>query len=1424
MDSNQKPNGNTESEFVTEADWIPGFWNYLLDLDKHDLVAELIQNDFDQDATRTVISFEPDQIVCEGNGKPVGPDGWRRLRMIQGAGGEVPAKRGKIGVKNHGLKTTFTVGDEIRLMSDGQAITQTLYANGRNKPPHPGASRHPETDKRTPKNGCLITIKLRDKPIEPPQGEATLLKAVNADDIERLFLAACESAPEQFAGIVSPEVAPRYEIVLRHWDIGEARFQFSCSRPKSVGNGIELFRRRCRVTGTIEPLPGSISEMAARRLIPLRGRLKKRAADFFRRDNRFFVEVSWPVGRRGKPLTGTGRLRYPIGYPSDSVEALTGHGVSFNAPIVSDNKRHGPARNEATNPELREKCEALLVDVLSRHVLPRWGATGLDILVPCTKAENEDEAVRPLLAKLARRNVIPTLSWRVAMRTFNERKRGKFPAGTLRLSRRGGSLKRKYKFVTPTTTWDVTKIDIALATVSPTSERQIDPRTHTEILRLFADRKTEGFCELFITFDQNDAICRAMGESNNYFDAPPNLTQEFAQPFIARAYLDIISDSLGRNECDEEDELLGSLQLPDSRGVPAPIEEMYTSAPLPTDVPGLNLPPILHAELTAHPIFRRKNWRRKKYTMRRFLESDVLRDADRPTRQSFWNWLCKNSRHVNKSDRPKLADIPIWPDQDGNLCILADLCDPRSSRVAKVLGNSICQPDNQVRRSKLLSSSPQARCSVRRTPTEDEIDHWLNRRIDEFVAGEMPSKSTVKLLRRFEADLTVLLKEASIARLLRETFTEIPAQAKDKSLQHRSDLVMPGPKIDRLALCDRFLLKDKKHAETLDKMSPSRSAPTAAMMLETFDEDPMNFDVLQARLESFLSLTQLGDASRRQLAEMPIIPIQGQPVAPATLVFAGNKGDFWGDWKHRISGKGLSQEDQRRYRDVGVNSSFPNEKTSRVFFEWLSEETEEVLERHIACVLRHIIHRYGPTCWAETFTDIPFIPVRHRDGLNLVSLQDARHRPVFVPDVKEVAEAILSHDPKVMFVIESDPKVAEPITKTLRNFGIGSLREALGAPTSVTGIGDASSADQDMLDSFSALCNRHFRHTFQKRLNKLGVDRDLVRHDWHDRLSRVSGVRFAESVEALYRFRHKDYRVRKTGGFDPSSRVFWMEKSQNADRSSFYETIAAQLVFRPSAPPLYYMALERALEIEIQETSYRRFHSRAGGAGGEYAADEIEVSDGLTEGESEASAAEVEPSEAVHGHAPFEPDPSRNMPNPGPIPSTPAKGSVSSARRRRDSGRGKGGTQKPPVPKLEQEHIETLKRDQYASHCQMCVCKRSPRDLAPQGSYIEWEEVRRSVVEAHHVDLKSARGARHAGNLILLCKYHHDNYGRRLTRAAITDALQRESVDKEIRFGEGNEEAGEIQGKQIELMITDNGEVVELFFTNEHVDFWLSNA
>ena len=283
-----------------------------------------------------------------------------------------------------------------------------------------------------------------------------------------------------------------------------------------------------------------MQEQAARRLVPLKGRLRQRIADFFRRGNRFFVEVSWPVDGHGKPKTGTGRFRYPIGYPADSHQARTGHGTYFNAPIASHNKRHGPARNEATNSELRAACEALLLDVLARHTIPRWGSNGLNPLVPSPGADNQDEAVRPLFAALASQGAMPTLTWAAATALFDARSR-KAKVATWRAGvPRGAPETRRYRFIIPAPTWASETFDRALSVVSPRSELQLDPRTHTVIAKLLTDRQTSGFCELFVTFDQQDAFGRLTDGGNDYFDALSVPEAELAQPFVARAYLDLI--------------------------------------------------------------------------------------------------------------------------------------------------------------------------------------------------------------------------------------------------------------------------------------------------------------------------------------------------------------------------------------------------------------------------------------------------------------------------------------------------------------------------------------------------------------------------------------------------------------------------------------------------------------------------------------------------------------------------------------------------------------------------------------------------------------------------------------------------------------------------------------------------------------------
>ena len=138
-------------KYIQQFDAVPQFWQYLQGLRSDDLIAELIQNELDEDTSHTSITFDADQLTCQGNGYPVDKDGWTRLSFIMGAGNLAPRKHQRIGVKNHGLKVCFTVGDDINVRSNGKFINQTLYKDGINRPPSPGAYAHPLPDETAPK-------------------------------------------------------------------------------------------------------------------------------------------------------------------------------------------------------------------------------------------------------------------------------------------------------------------------------------------------------------------------------------------------------------------------------------------------------------------------------------------------------------------------------------------------------------------------------------------------------------------------------------------------------------------------------------------------------------------------------------------------------------------------------------------------------------------------------------------------------------------------------------------------------------------------------------------------------------------------------------------------------------------------------------------------------------------------------------------------------------------------------------------------------------------------------------------------------------------------------------------------------------------------------------------------------------------------
>ena len=157
--------------YVQRFDAEPQFWQFLRGLHYDDLIVELIQNDLDANASCTSIAFTSDRLICQGDGESVSEDGWLRLSFVMGAGVEVESKRYRIGVKNHGLKACFWLGDEIIVRSDGLRMVQTLYKDGYEKQPSPGTLPEPVSDSGAPPTGCSIEVPYRERELVVTRGE-----------------------------------------------------------------------------------------------------------------------------------------------------------------------------------------------------------------------------------------------------------------------------------------------------------------------------------------------------------------------------------------------------------------------------------------------------------------------------------------------------------------------------------------------------------------------------------------------------------------------------------------------------------------------------------------------------------------------------------------------------------------------------------------------------------------------------------------------------------------------------------------------------------------------------------------------------------------------------------------------------------------------------------------------------------------------------------------------------------------------------------------------------------------------------------------------------------------------------------------------------------------------------------------------------
>jgi hypothetical protein len=1383
----------SEGIYITRFDSEPEFWQYLNGLTQEDLIAELIQNELDAEATHTRICFEADRFVCEGDGMPVDADGWIRLSFVRGAGKDAPRKRHRIGVKNHGLKTCFTLGDDIVIQSAGQRFEQTLYRDGDTNPPAPGTFREPIPDEMAPASGCRIIVRYRARPLVPTVGEGFTFSAPDETVIEAIFRKACADLPNRFLGVIRPSKRDRYTIELNHHTLGSATFEFRSTRAHKCRNA-EWFTRTCKSHG--ELAPGTVREQALVFTAPVPVGLVHEIPSFYEAGSGFTAEIAWCINSKGSPISTVGHLRYPITYTGSSETARTGLGAHYSGPFVSDQERHGSSP-AAFNAHIVEACDAALARFLRDHIVPKHGPRALSLLLD--PINHDHRRLLGLTSRLLQERAIP----------LSIRKRRRIQFGPRRT---GDGVQ---PVVVTSYSWATGKIVPALASLCPSELDQADARIPEEILEVLAGDGCAGWEQTHVTFDEADAIDRLQPNRTAYYPWPNEAAwrRGLANAATANHCLDIL---LAWSDNDAETigdvaALRAKIYLPDSDGVARPMSDLFIGNELPAALRTFGMPPLLHPTVGRHALLRRRAWRLKAYTFDAFFEALGAQGLEPSKSEGLWQWFAKHWSRVPRRSLRKVGLLPIWPARDGVYRTLNDLCRPRNPKIAGILSKAIDLPTEDVLRIRLLRNRTRGSLSLRSAPSPEELMNFYSSRVSSFSPETPLNDDELARFHVFEEELVALAADKAIAQWLRQQSAF--GLGRDRGLRLVSSMHRENARIARIRLLDRDIIDRKSFA--LDKLFPARTVPSLEATVRALQQDSIRTAALIPRLQAVAEAKRREQVHDSPVTDILCIPVDGRLFAPAQLAFKGNRGDYWGEWKVTLLGKGLSADDQQLYREAGVTGGEPNAETSLAFFTWLNGQSTSVLPRHLEMVIRHFAHREGVKKWWDVHPDVPCLPVEAGSELRLISRRRAlrSNSRVFLPDFEELANAMRAEkaSERVMLAIITHPDVTDPITEMLREAGVKSLRNAASAPTSVRG--DSTVSVPLNLFAIVEDLRSSKMNNLRKRLAGLELPLKYLREHWHHRVTQVQGVSVATGVNASFRICGHNYRFETSYGFDEATGRIWLKQEADRDiQTTLFEALVER-IFIERTPKFAAYVLQQAFRQQFHEASPIHIDT---------APDEASENEPIEPSQETESA----PGDTTQTHRPTAPDSAKNLPRPGPIPKTTAapNGSTAQLASRNENGR---QSHRQPAPDVEITHKADLKQNQYAWHCQACLATRSPRELAPEGSYVEFSHNRQAMIEAHHADQVHAFGARHAGNLIVLCHNHHHEFGNALSREQITIALRNGRNRKTINFV-ANDRAGEkalaVAGYIVSVRPAATGKTVKFFFTAAHRDHWLSMA
>jgi hypothetical protein len=1053
---------------------------FLLNTSENDLIVELLQNELDARSSHTTVRVWDDRLVCEGTGRNIEPEGWKRLKFILAAGGKVAPKRGGIGAKNHGLRVAFWIGDTIHVQSAGKRTQLTTRSDPAKAKFDPGAWDGTIEDSTAPAAGTRISILYRQQRLPAVGIEGLDLPVADAATAERLIGDIVGDAPERLIGVTHPVELPRYTLDFITLRGSLTRFIFRC-RIIGQADGLVLLERTAEREDGAGRKRLVLREHGVR--FSLKGLREKRHVSWpFRGSASAEGELSWEITASDRPRPGRGTLRYPITYPV-SAGALSGHGFHISAPFLSNQGRHAPAAGDPVNEGIIHRATNVAAKILARHLVPRNGPIALSVIHPSSGPNEQTGGLVVAVGKLGGLPIAAASANKE--RSAGARGRASQPGAACRTGR--GPLVFPYAAKRATTR--------RLAMLMPEGPRRLHPDVPPFVINTFASGKEPDVCRAFRPADAIDRMC---GKSQRFpWRSDKQREGVFADPDRVADYLKLLSAESAIVRARAE-EIKNSALLPISIGGTSIWSTVEWATSDPPEVPGVSTHKVIHPKLHSIRLLQRGLLKLARFNLDRRLATHPWDKVIPAARERYLRWLVANAKRLKPTTLTTIARHPVFDASDGTFHPLEALCLIREPR--KALASHIKMPSASVQS---LIASRRSVLNLRSTPSVEECRAWYAEAFSQIAPAEVHAldRQAIRNLDRVEQALQLLLKldEPELTANIK-TWSHRTAS---KTGQLRPVYLLHLP-TDAVAAC-QLAPDDLLGRRPMDmwKTLGAREHPSDDAILRVI-ADGASEAVFYRRLAAYLK--EGGDPSA--LTDLPCIRTRVGMKAPSSVAIAG-KTSFWGRWKTVI--KVGVPERARHLELTGVLPAGLREHDSRAFFDWLSKQEAGVQVGHRAEIRRHWHEpAHGPLRWWEHH-DVPCLPVIAGGKLLLVTYPQADTRPVYLPDFPEIAREFGRADIRHGVVDESIHRVFPD----LRGRGVRSLRDTLINRGKTTVLGERGLAENRHQETVRLVQIGANRRTLARELDRVGLGRKSLLPECMKVLEQLTEARCAEKIVAI---------------------------------------------------------------------------------------------------------------------------------------------------------------------------------------------------------------------------------------------------------------------------------------------------------------------